>query len=235
MVSGLDVPCIFLSFGSVFPVSPSLHGVPLGWFPRFIGTMRDSDSSRLIRRRFLSFAPPYPSDAPVFAPVAAERAPRRPGVLLPEHRRLLRGKTRGLPGSWATRSCTCPVLGPRCASVPGHSAPRYCLPLPHERRPATTITLSGQTSEARALAVYASQPRSRTSTQNSLPAGGQPWPGRIGYLLGRFVRFPVDLRYLLSSSPRLLLAQWGQCGQRDREAGSIGSCALSERCPSAGG
>ena len=42
-------------------------------------------------------------------------------------------------------------------------------------------------------------------TQHSVPAGGQPYPDRIGYLLGRDERFRLRF-HMTSSSPRLGLA-----------------------------
>lgn len=43
MLPALQVTDIFPSDGSITPVSPSLHRVPWGEFPDFIGTVRDSD------------------------------------------------------------------------------------------------------------------------------------------------------------------------------------------------
>ncbi len=40
----------------------------------------------------------------------------------------------------------------------------------------TTCLISRLDRTARVLAVYASQPTSPSSTQDSLPAGGTPWP-----------------------------------------------------------
>lgn len=41
------------------PMPPSLHGVPSGGFPRFIGTTRHSDSLSSVPRRFVAFALRY--------------------------------------------------------------------------------------------------------------------------------------------------------------------------------
>jgi hypothetical protein len=62
--------------------------------------------------------------------------------------------------------------------------------------------LSGLDHTARALAVYASQAPSRTTTQDSLPAGDQPLPGGSNYPARRLRRF---LRR--SSAHRFLLLQ----------------------------
>src|SRR5262249_47565533 len=72
-------------------------------------------------------------------------------------------------------------------------------------RPSATIALSGLTLVARAPAVYASQPLSRTTTQDSLPGGG-PQPYRSGTFTRGSLR-EVSVRYGSSSSLRLLLAQ----------------------------
>src|SRR6266851_311078 len=46
-----------------------------------------------------------------------------------------------------------------------------------------------------------------TTTQHTVPAGGQPWPGGIGYPQGPAERFPSDVLHPSSSFPRLRLAQ----------------------------
>src|SRR2546425_13359235 len=49
-----------------------------------------------------------------------------------------------------------------------------------------------------------------TTTQHTVPAGGQPWPGGIGYPQGPAERFPSDVLHPSSSFPRLRLAQANQ-------------------------
>lgn len=72
-------------------------------------------------------------------------------------------------------------------------ARRCCPRLSQLRGPLTINRLSGLNHTAFALAVYASQLSfSRgncTATQNSLPAGGQPLPGGIGYPQNYSVKF----------------------------------------------
>ena len=72
-------------------------------------------------------------------------------------------------------------------------ARRCCPRLSQLRGPLTINRLSGLNHAAFALAVYASQLSfSRgncTATQNSLPAGGQPLPGAIGYPQNYSVKF----------------------------------------------
>src|SRR2546422_1019059 len=46
-----------------------------------------------------------------------------------------------------------------------------------------------------------------TTTQHTVPAGGQPWPGGIGHPQGPAERFPSDILHPSSSFPRLRLAQ----------------------------
>src|SRR5512144_3020330 len=59
-LSRVCVLFIFLSSDShARLVSPSLHGVPWAWFPRFIGTMRSSDASSFVPLHFVSFDPRY--------------------------------------------------------------------------------------------------------------------------------------------------------------------------------
>jgi hypothetical protein len=53
------------------------------------------------------------------------------------------------------------------------------------------ISISGLNSTAFTLAVYASQPGSPQSTQDSLPVVGQTLPGGIGYPQGSDERFPI--------------------------------------------
>jgi hypothetical protein len=62
--------------------------------------------------------------------------------------------------------------------------------------------LSGLHHTAHSLAVYASQAPSRTTTQDSLPAGDQPLPGGSNYPARRLRRFPRR-----SSAHRFLLLQ----------------------------
>src|SRR5690606_36932933 len=92
--------------------------------------------------------------------------------------------------------------GFRLLPVP-HSAPVRCLAAPrrfgavpvcyHIEDP-NISSLSRLYRAAFTLAVYASQlsssRRNCTATQDSLPAGGQPVPGGIGYPQGCCVRFP---------------------------------------------
>jgi len=181
MVVEPDVPVIIPSCGSLirrpYPSPGSLGLVPPGSLV-LLGAP----------------TPPHPSGWPCHSRLATctTRAPnyvrsRRRGVRStpgPEfflvvfpHPRLSRWRWRGLPGSWGTPVRTCPALGPRGA-LPIQRDDRSVLPSAKATASALPYqSLSGLDHTACALAVYASQPGSPLATQDSLPAGRQPWPG----------------------------------------------------------
>lgn len=107
----------------------------------------------------------------------------------------------GLPGSWGTLSCACPALRPRRAlrTRPDSGAstrPSVCLTT---SALATIIFRGSITRPAHSLCTLRRADRSAT-TQHSVPAGGQPLPGGVGYPLGSVKRFPRRAQ-LLSTSP----------------------------------
>src|SRR5262249_47984261 len=100
-----------------------------------------------------------------------------------------------LPSSWTTL-CLRAVLsdpgGADAHAVGTSSLPFVPLLLPSALRIASATTIayiSRFHHTARRLAVYASQPTSPSSTQDSLPAGGTPWPDETqpsGSRIGQF-------------------------------------------------
>src|SRR5690606_24285745 len=88
---------------------------------------------------------------------------------------------RSLPHTRRWRGPCPPARFLRCHRSTGIGLAQVPPALVEQRRLPTTISLSKLNHAALVLAVYASQlsfprPRGRTTTQDSLPAGGQPLP-----------------------------------------------------------
>src|SRR5215472_17437281 len=76
---------------------------PLGWFPRFLVTVKHSDFPPPLPRHFVSFASRYRRRALGFAPATARRYGCGPGITnrTPPHRIHWR-RRQDLPASWRT-------------------------------------------------------------------------------------------------------------------------------------
>jgi len=163
----------------------------LGWFPRFAGTTRCSDASSPFPPRFVSFARQY--RAPPLRrgpPCGGDGASQVPGEPLRARPGLRpRGVQRAEPFA-ATRRSSASVL------------------------PSTSLTAWAPTKQAfsrlhtrlsRSLSTLRSPGSTLRATQDSLPAGGWPWPGRSAgppWVPSRGFSFST----WASSSPRLCLA-----------------------------
>jgi len=167
----------------MFPVALSLHGVPSGRFPRFVGTMSDSDSTTPIPPRSVAFARRYCPRAAVFAPCGAGRTLRRAWILRlgPGLPAAVAGqRCRGLPRFLGVPRVRAPLFDSGSVSAPGHFGASL-LPSAITTASATATALISELHHAaHTLAVYASWDGSpHRCTQDSLPGGGQPCPGRV--------------------------------------------------------
>ena len=200
-VSGFSVPVIFPSSSSVYRRPPSLHGVPWVGSPASSVLLRRYDSPRP-SRTVRTFSRPGTVCAHRHSlPRSAVRCLAGPGPLfqpggLPSPACLTRSR-RGLPGSWANPRVRSPQVSdpgrtPRARPVSAQGV----LPPPPERRRPPQIVISRLNLAALALAVYALQRGSPRTTQDSLPAGGQPLPGRAFTCWVRSRRFQCSLSRL---------------------------------------
>ena len=113
-----------------------------------------------------------------------------------------------LPSSWAAPCLRAVLFDPGGAEA--HAVGTSSLPLAHLLLPSAFVTASATATDisrlihtARMLAVYASPTTSPASTQDSLPAGGTPWPDetvRSGLALGSIRKFPVSAFPFLQAS-----------------------------------
>jgi hypothetical protein len=159
MVVKPDVFVIFPSNSCVSRCRPLLRGVPWVGSPTSLLLLRHSDS-------------PSPPLRFAFALLGSSTS---------------RWRRQGLPGSWGILPCMpcspTPVGPQRRAS---RASPCWslqcCLPLFRRRRLPRLRLISGLYHTAYMIAVYASRPRLPvyffTAPQDSLPAGGPPWPSR---------------------------------------------------------
>src|SRR5450432_1750272 len=187
---GLRVPCIFPSNSSVFRLAPSLHRVPLSWFPGFLGTMRSSDFLSSVPRRAS-----FPS-----------RVGYRRRALVRFHRARARHAW-----TWTGSSAALPNLRRRrrISQVPGE--PHVCNP-PRSLTPVGP-SRSGQTTRVGAASALAYGGRSQrlcfrgsitqqlhslctlrsagrpTTTQHSVPGGGHLSRAAVETLQGSIERF----------------------------------------------
>lgn len=201
-VAGRRVPDVLRHAGSA--VWPPLSSGGSVWrtFPTLIGTMGDSDFPALFSRRFVSFTSQYPSRVLCFCPAPIRTRPRRPGPSIGGPLRS-DGKNRDLPGSWGTLADVPWSLTPPRLRHQAIVAPSFCLPPTQQRRPADLILIeAAPQGPPRPLSTLRSRSHPRT-TQDSLPAGGQPLPDGFGT---RRVPSKGFRRYIASSSPKLCLA-----------------------------
>ena len=181
------------------PSTGSLGSVPP--LRRYYETLR-LPAAHLAALRCLRLA--IPPLRPLFRsrrpPSAADRGP---GVWSPgTPGRDLARRRQGLPGSWGTLVCTCPVLRPR------RDRARQAIAALSARPPSTATTTAPAMSHFRGSITRPSHSLSTlrsaghpAATQDSLPAAGQALPGGIGYPQGSLERFQSSLH--LSSFPRL--------------------------------
>src|SRR5438046_5002991 len=83
------------------PARPSLHRVPLSWFPGFVGTMASSDFQSSVPPRFVAFTRWLPSSRSCSLPSRTSTARVDPDPIIggpPESST----ETVDLPGSWRT-------------------------------------------------------------------------------------------------------------------------------------
>ena len=172
---------IFPSSGSVTRHPLSLHGVPRGRFPRFTGTFEVLRRPGSLPPRFVSFAWRYREATARFAPAGYGR-PLPAGLDLWSPGALTgigRGDLRVLPGSWADPLCACPGRVPRGTPTPGRfSAEDVAFRSPHDvGSPFQSLEAGYHGLHTRCLRfVAAGYP---DTTQDSLPVGGHPLPGRF--------------------------------------------------------
>ncbi len=177
MLVELGVSVIFPSVGSVSrrPFPP--RG-PSGRFPRFIGYYELLGRLAIRRGRFVSFALALPR-------LSARRRP-------------------GLPGSWGALPVHAPLCDPGGTAAPDHRA----LALPLQRDDVAfryfdgvgshDTLFSGLNHAAYTLAVYASQPSSRTVHARLASGWWSSLAGRDSNPLGPFVKFqPCPLHGVL--------------------------------------
>jgi len=158
-------------------------------FPCFSGTISSSDFLRPVPPHFVAFAWRYRPCTLCSLPRLRVRPPRSRACCrgaLPGLRMEDAGSPRflGDPDAYALRSST-----PAGLQRQALSAPPCGLPFRKRRRPPQSSSYRGSITQlARSLCTLRSTGHPDT-TQHSVPAGGQPLPGRIGYLPGRYERF----------------------------------------------
>ena len=173
-----------MSPSSVPPQVPS-SGRPLpirrvlwGEFPDLTGTisrLRFLASPRASLRFLRSALPPLRRSS---LPRGAT-TPRGPGLLLPRrpHRLSTVEKTR--PPRFLDNPCVhAPLSDPGGPPTPGHYRTGDGVFRIRYDVDSAMILISGLNHAACTLPVYASRPGSPQDAQHSVPAGGQPWPGR---------------------------------------------------------
>ena len=173
-----DVSFIFPFSGSVHRCRPFLRRVPRTGSPTSQVVLRHSDSPPLVLAslRFLVRRYPGPDRS---------RPPK---------------KQRGLPGSWGSLLRTCPGLGPRWDLRAGPLRP---FALQHVDVAFRCCNGVGSHDDISGLYLTAYTLRCLRfvarvdlwTTQDSLPAGGQPWPGgrREAHVpLGSIVKFQLS-------------------------------------------
>jgi len=124
---------------------------------------------------------------------------RNVGSGVPDRCSEFQWRRQGLPGSWGAPARTCPALRPRRdlgawpVRRPGVAFRRLDNVGPRD------AVISGLNHTACTLAVYASQRRLPDATQDSLPVGGQPFPGGI---LTRRAPYAISRQAPLDDSKR---------------------------------
>ena len=152
------------SLGAGSPTSPVLSA--------------DSDFSPPLAPRFVSFARHYHRFAPLRSP-GAGRLPEDPDYFYRGARAASRRwRKRDLPGSWTTLAYMLRSPTPADHRPPGHYSAGDGVFRTDYYVDSAMMLISGLNHAACTLPVYASRPRSPQDAQHSVPAGGQPWPGR---------------------------------------------------------
>ena len=173
-----------MSPSSVPPQVPSsgrplpFRRVPWGRFPDLTGTisrLRLLASPRASLRFLRSALPPLrPSSLPRGA-----TTPRGPGLLLPRRPRRLSSVEKTRPPRFLDNPCVhAPLSDPGGPPTPGHYSAGDGVFRTDYYVDSAMMLISGLNHAACTLPVYASRPRSPQDAQHSVPAGGQPWPGR---------------------------------------------------------
>ena len=117
--------------------------------------------------------------SPLFAPRGVT-IPRRPGPLLPRRPRRLSSVEKTRPPRFLDNPCIhAPLSDPGGPPTPGHYRTGDGVFRIRYDVDSAMILISGLNHAACTLPVYASRPRSPQDAQHSVPAGGQPWPGRV--------------------------------------------------------
>src|SRR6266545_3723736 len=206
---------------------PSLHRIAPGRLLRLLRYY--GDAPRPCRLSHRASSPPGST-----TPRASGFAPTGKETLSPTGQELLflrcprpdspRWRRQGVPGSWETPMPACPALRPRwnLSARPFTRRLGTAFRISAIPSASTTAPISGLNHAAYELAVYASQCWSPNTTQDSLPAGGQPLPGGSQYPLGLTRRFPRCLPLLTSLPPSPGLTWRTAPRERARNAGSGG-------------
>jgi hypothetical protein len=213
--TGLGVPAILPSNDSMSRRPPSLHGVPRSGSPASQVLPRRYDLLTPLPPRFVSFAWRYRTLSSRFAPAVGRTvATAGQGSFLPAA--LTTGslvrRRQDLPGSWATPVDGRHALGPRTdPRARPFSAQGCCRRSSEQRRLRRIASFRGSiTRLPYSLSMLRGLGRPRNLAQDSLPAGGQPLPGRILTCQVRSRRFQcLSSRCYISPSSRFLLARSG--------------------------
>ena len=231
MVSGLGVPVIFPSSGSLTrhslpstgsagacsPASPVPRSAPTpdrpsrrASFPSRNGTVRALDVRSWGRRA---------------------RHPRAWAVRPGAHPGSLARRRSGLPGSWGAPH----VCMPRSSTPASSSRPASCGVSIRPSVFLTTSALAGIISRgsitrpAHSLCTLRSADHSAT-TQHSVPAGGQPLPGGAGSPLGPVERFPRSRLHLFPLSQALPGALGTTIGGKVDVTPELGRRGVGPKC-----
>ena len=189
-------PDIYPSVRFRAPGPPSLHRVPRDGSPASAVLKGPLTSRYPSGQARLPLTQPYRLCArPIRSCGLWEPPGRRPGSLVSRdpHRLSLRRRWQDLPGSWGDPGGRMPCsLTPVGLLAPGRYGAGVLSPLYRYQNDPNDTYLSRLHRTAFGLAVYASQaPLRDKPTQDSLPAGGQPLPGRIHTCRVPYERFPL--------------------------------------------
>jgi hypothetical protein len=189
---------------------PSLHRVRSGAFPCFIGTTENSDSRYPFRQAPFS-SPDRTTPVPVASlPSPAGTPARSLGGCCPVPP--LTGSLFQVEGIGPPRFLGNPKVCMPCSSTPA----RWAMPGLYGMSMQPSAVLNASAPAMRPFRGSITRPTHTLSTlrsvgcphttQDSLPAGGQPLPGGIDYPLGPSALFRDRFPCHLSQVPRLLLA-----------------------------
>ena len=144
-----------------------------------------SNEGASVSPRFVAFAWRYLACAASSLSPTSDAPPASLGFDLRSPDRLSREEALRSPRFLGEPLCVHALLfDPDGISEPGHPAPRCCLPNGQRRRlPQRSNSRGSIPRPARSLCTLRSEDRSSTP-QHSVPAGGPPLPGGVGYPLG---------------------------------------------------